>query len=165
MQGPPMSMFVRAISGVTPSFATRLMRVVVRLREEAEVDLEVERLHEAALHLRLARVVAHRHERPLGVGAENLLHLHVGAASGVDLHSRAGLDERGHEGLQARLVRDAHEHVLYGHARVDVFHDVQRHNDSFLLPFSLSKSPPPRNGEVQRITPVRLRCGTKELKN
>ena len=29
--------------------------------------------------------------------------------------------------------------------------------DSFLLPPILPKSPPPRNGEVQRITPVRLR--------
>ena len=109
------------------------MRVIVRLRKETKVDLEVKRLHEAALHLRLARVVAHRHERPLGVGAEDLLHLHVGAAGGVDLHPGAGLHERGHEFLEARLVRDAHQHVFHGHARINVFHDVQRHNRLLLV--------------------------------
>ena len=39
------------------------MGVVVGLAEEAEVDLEVERLHEAALHFRLAGVVADGDER------------------------------------------------------------------------------------------------------
>ena len=116
------------------------MRVVVLLGEEPEVDLEVERLDEPALHLRLAGVVRHRDERPLGLVAENLLHLGVGSAGRVYLHSRARLDERGDERLESRLVAHAHEHVPDLDPVVDFLDYVERHVSSLgvadIIPFS-----------------------------
>ena len=105
----------------------RLVRIVVLLGEEPKVNLEVKRLHETALHLRLTRIVRDRDERLVRLGAQNLLDLHVGPAGRVDLHARAGLDERGDEGLKPRLVAHAHEHVLDLNAIVDLCDDVQGH--------------------------------------
>ena len=104
-----------------------LVRGIVRLAQEAEVDLEVERLHEAALHLRLARVGAHRDERIRRRRSEDVLHLRIGAARRIDLHARTCLHERRHERVEPGLVGYAHQHVPDGDARVNVLHNVQRH--------------------------------------
>ncbi len=103
----------------------RLVRIVVLLGKEPEVDLEVERLDEPALHLGLTGVVRNRDESSLRLVAENLLHLGVGPPGGVDLDPRARLDERGDEGLESGLVANAHQDVLDLDLVVDFSYDVQ----------------------------------------
>ena len=104
-----------------------LVGVVVVLAEEAEVDLEVEGLHEAALHLGLAGVVGDGHEVLRGGGAEGGLKRLVGAAGAVELHAGAGLEEALDEGLEAGLVKEAHQDVADGNLVVDLLDDVECH--------------------------------------
>ena len=101
------------------------MGVVVGLGEEAHVDLEVEGLDEAALHLGLAGVVRDGAEAVFLAGLEEGLDGLVGAAGGEDDQLGAGVEEGGDEGVEPRLVRDGDEGTAERYAVVDVLDDVE----------------------------------------
>ena len=104
-----------------------LMGVVVLLGKNAEIDLEVERLDQTALHLGLAGVVRNGNERSLGGIAENLFDLGVCSAGRINLNAGANLDESGDKRLEARFVAHAHKNVLYLNTIVDFGDDIKRH--------------------------------------
>ena len=142
-----------------------LVGVVVGLGEEAEVDLEVERLDEPALHFGLAGVVGNGNESIARLVAEDFLDLGIGAAGGVDLYAWACLDECGDESLKPRLVAHAHEDVLYLHPAVDFCNYVALKFPS-IIPFSPSGRTTCRSSSAPRTRlPSRERgplCGRRD---
>ena len=99
--------------------------VVVGLGEEAHVDLEVEGLDEAALHLGLAGVVGDGLEAVFLAGLEEGLDGGVGAAGREDDELGARLEEGGDKGVEPGLVGDGDEGAADGDAVVDVLDDVE----------------------------------------
>ena len=105
----------------------RLVGVVVVLAEQAEVDLEVERLDEPALHLGLAGVVGDLHEAVLRGVAERGGERLVGAAGAEEADAGAGFEEPLGEVLDASLVEKAGEDVADGDEVVDLGDVVEGH--------------------------------------
>ena len=108
------------------------MGVVVVLAEEPEVDLEVERLHEAALHLGLAGVVGDLDEVVLRRVAERGCERLVGAAGAEEADAGAGVEKTLGEVLDAGLVEEADEDGADRDEVVDPGDVVEGHVDVFL---------------------------------
>ncbi len=148
IEGPPTSMRWRRSSGEAPgsaaswdegiqvgdhhveghcpgAFEVRLVGGVPRLGEKAEVYLPVEGLHEPALHLGLAGVVAHLDE--VGAATEGCRQGVEAAPRRIEADARAGGDHAPDEIGQAGLVVGRGEDVLDRHEVGRLLNRVERH--------------------------------------